>query len=369
MRLPKEYEALSLKPDYATVLQRFLAFWEREVIDRPLVQFSLPRPELAQQNNPGGQNARYQVAEDEDAVWLDRNRTNLSNQLFLGDSLPVVCPGFGPAVMPAMYGCPLHINQDGTCWNEPIDIGFDNLDGLVFDWDNTWLQRLHHLTTACLAAGAGHFITGTGNWFTGADCLAAILGSKQLAVALIQEPDWVRQALNRLRLNFECLFLEFQQELSSAGQPGTTWVPLLSNGRYYVITNDFSGMISAPLYQEIFLDEVIRECQFLDHSIYHLDGPEALRHLDTILEVQKLNGIHFVPSPGDASFSRWADTYKRIQNAGKCAIVNCELNEVQTIPHVLKSEGLLLRVSNVTSLEEAEELIKFMGDWPSSTKG
>ncbi len=110
----------------------------------------------------------------------------------------------------------------------------------------------------------------------------------------------------------------------------------------------------------------MRECQFLDHSIYHLDGPDAVRHLDAILEVEKLDGIHFIPSPMDAAFIRWADVYKRIQAAGKCLIVNCNLNEVDAISRTLKPEGLLLNVGNVTTIEEANDLLKLLRHWPSS---
>jgi hypothetical protein len=36
---------LSLKPDYERSKQRFEAFWEREILDRPVVQFTLYKPE------------------------------------------------------------------------------------------------------------------------------------------------------------------------------------------------------------------------------------------------------------------------------------------------------------------------------------
>ena len=35
---------LDFKPDYEATKQRIDAFWERELIDRPVVQFGLARP-------------------------------------------------------------------------------------------------------------------------------------------------------------------------------------------------------------------------------------------------------------------------------------------------------------------------------------
>jgi hypothetical protein len=354
-----------LKPDYELTKQRFNAFWRRELLDRPLVQFRLYKPINERCKLPGRKHSRNKASWESPELQAKWHLVDLSNQLFLGDSLPVVCPSLGPGAMPAFYSCPLHIYQDGTSWNEPIGASFDDIDWLNFDWESPWLNHLQNLTTACLDTGAGHFITGLSDWLTGADCLAAILGSQKLAVALIQEPVWVKKVFDRLWTDFQRLYLEYHIMLSEAGQPVTTWVPLISEGRYYIIANDFSAMISTNMYRELILEGVVRECQFLDHSIYHLDGPDAVRHLDAILEVEKLDGIHFIPSPIDAAFIRWAGVYKRIQAAGKCLIVNCNLNEVDAISHTLKPEGLLLNVGNVTSIEEANDLLKSMGQWSS----
>jgi hypothetical protein len=354
-----------LKPDYEITKKRFDAFWNRELLDRPLVQFRLYKPINETHKLPVRKCVRNKDLCEDVEFQAKGHLIDLSNQVFLGDSLPVVCPSSGLTGMQAFYRRQLHTGQDGKSWNETLVEDFNDLEWLTFDWESPWLNHLRKLTTACLHIGAGHFITGQSDWLVGADCLAAILGYQQFAAALIQEPDWVRQALDRLWVDFERLYLDFHTELSLAGQPGTTWVPLLSDGRYYVIANDFSAMISPNMYREFFLEGVIRECQFLDHSIYHLDGPDAARHLGAILEVGKLDGIHFIPSPGDAAFSKWADVYKRIQEAGKCLIVNCDVTEVEAISHMLKPEGLLLNVGNVTSIGEANDLLKLIEQWPS----
>ncbi len=355
-----------LKPDYETTKNRFDAFWNRDLFDRPLVQFRFYKPINERRKLTGGEHGRDTESWEDPELRAKWYLEDLSNQLFLGDSLPIVCPSPGPAGMPAFYNRHLNINQDGRCWNKPAIADFTDIEWLSFDWDSPWLNRLRILTAACLHTGAGRFITGLSNWLVGADCLASILGYQQFATALVQESDWVRKVLDRFWVDFERLYLEFHTKLAVAGQPGTTWVPLLSDGRYYVIANDFSAVISTRMYREFFLEGVMRECRFLDHSVYHLDGPDAVRHLDAILEVEKLDGIHFIPSPMDAAFMRWTDVYKRIQAAGKCLIVNCNLDEVDAISRTLKPEGLLLNVGNVSTIEEANDLLKLLRYWPTS---
>jgi hypothetical protein len=352
------------KPDYEITKKRFDGFWERELLDRPLVQFHLQKPIDECQAVPITGDAKKRDNFHDVVDQAERYLINLSNQLFLGDTLPVACPSLGPAAMAAFYGCKYHLSDDGTGWNDPMGNLVAGQTILDLDWENPWLNHLHKLTDALLEIGAGRFIIGMSDWFTGGDCLSAILGPMRLAAALIENPDWVRNSLDRMQLDFERLYLGFHNKLKQTGQPTTTWVPLLSEGKYYVVANDFSTMVSAGMYRDIFLSEIKLECAFLDHSVYHLDGPDALRHLDAILELEDLDGVHFVPSPGNASFARWADVYRRIQAAGKCLLVNCGLAEVEEMLRVLKPEGLLLNVQNVASVDEAQALIHYLEKWP-----
>jgi len=99
--------------------------------------------------------------------------------------------------------------------------------------------------------------------------------------------------------------LYLSEKLKAAGQPITSWTPLVSDGRYYIPSNDFSIMVSKAMYDDVFLPGIRRECQFLDHSIYHLDGPGALRHLDSLLAIPELDALQWVFGAGNEGFSRW----------------------------------------------------------------
>ncbi len=76
-----------------------------------------------------------------------------------------------------------------------------------------------------------------------------------------------------------------------------------------IISYKFSG--------DVFLPGIEAECQHLDASIYHLDGPNALQHLDSLLEVDELNAIQWVFGAVNGPASKWMDVYKKCQEAGK----------------------------------------------------
>ena len=82
------------------------------------------------------------------------------------------------------------------------------------------------------------------------------------------------------------------------------WVNLWFPGKGYPVQNDFTCLISASMYGEFFLEELVNEINYLDYSIYHLDGPDALKHLDMILEIPRLNAVQWVPGAGSLVFSR-----------------------------------------------------------------
>lgn len=97
-----------------------------------------------------------------------------------------------------------------------------------------------------------------------------------------------------------------------------SWMGCLgSEGRFYIPSNDFLCMISRAMFNEFFLDAIREECQFYDKSIYHLDGPMALKHLDALLSIPELNAIQWLPGTGNEGFTRWIEVYQRIQEAKK----------------------------------------------------
>ncbi len=187
-----------LKPDYAETKQRIEAFWEREIIDRPVVQFSLAkRPEEWVPLPPSG----HATSE---ARWLDAQYqtelavATLQNQEFLGDTLPVAWPNLGPEIFSAFYGCPIHFGDYGTSWSDPILEDWEHADELRLDWDSPYLRQLHVMTDLLLEAGEGLFITGMTDWHVGADCVAAFRDPQNLAMDMLLYPEEVRRLLARL---------------------------------------------------------------------------------------------------------------------------------------------------------------------------
>lgn len=123
-------------------------------------------------------------------------------------------------------------------------------------------------------------------------------------------------------------------------------------------SSDFSCLVSEADFEEFIIPELMEEINFLDASIYHLDGPGALRHLDRLLKIEKLKGIQWVYGAGQPTARYWIDILKKIQDTGKLIHISIEPSDLKPLCEALKPEGVYF-ICNCTSESEAKDMIKF----------
>jgi hypothetical protein len=152
--------------------------------------------------------------------------------------------------------------------------------------------------------------------------------------------------------------------IREAGMPATSWLPLVHDGTYYIPSNDFSCMISKKMFDEHFLPGIRQECKFYERSIYHLDGPDAIRHLDSLLDIPELDAIQWVFGTGNEGFARWRGLYQKIQAAKKGIWLSCTPSELTDVFESLKPEGVCFGdISGVRTPDEAEAVAKRIIKW------
>ena len=101
--------------------------------------------------------------------------------------------------------------------------------------------------------------------------------------------------------------------------------------KWYVTSCDFICMISQEMFARYILPELREEIDYLQgKTIFHLDGPGALKHLDALLEIENLAGIQWVYGAGQPSARHWLPVLQKIQKAGKR--INIGLHPEDTDP-------------------------------------
>ncbi len=356
------------KPDFEEVAKRFYAWWECEIIDRPLTTIEFPRTKGESDDEAflRAAKTRIPMAERIDperyalglVQWVSRN-------VYYGDALPIAYASVGPETIAAFYGCP--IEYEGiTVWSEPILPSLDaaDTDKIRFDENNFYFRRVLEMTDALLEVGRDKFITGYPNLGGAIDVIAALRDQANLCMDLLHRPDDVTAFADRLTGEILGIYDLYHDKLSAEGMPSAAWLYAVCKGKFHIPSCDFSCMISDEMFEEIVLPQIIREVRHMDRNIYHLDGPGALRYLDRLLEVPEIHAYQWVPTGyRPDSWPEWIDVYKRIQAAGRGFVVPIEAKDLEDFFEHLRPEGVWLEVRGVTDQDEADAVLKTVAKW------
>ena len=351
------------KPDYEMTHRRFEAFWNREIIDRPPVSIALPKLGPHKPRPERRYNSLRERWLDIDARVEDMD-AGLAETDFLYDSLPIAWPNLGPEIFSAWCGCGYEYGET-TTWSKPIiEEWEEDYDKARLDMNHPLFQTMIKFTQRLLEAGRGKFIVGMTDLHPGGDHLAALRDPQNLAMDMLDDVDWVKKALQRSYPEYYAAYGVFYQMIHSAGMPITSWTPIIHDGTFYIPSNDFSCMISKEMYDEVFLPGIAQECAFYERSIYHLDGPGALRHLDSLLEINDLDAVQWVFGAGNEGYHRWVGVYQKIQRAGKGIQMMCDISELDQIFETLRPEGVWFSsISGISDRETAEYAVKRIEKW------
>ena len=354
---------LLYKPDYDKTLARFEAFWEREIVDRPPVTLALPK-EGRFDPLPKREYASLEERWLDVDARIDDMEAGLERTDFLYDSLPIIWPHLGPEIFSAWCGCGYEYGET-TTWSKPVIEDWEtDYDKARLDMDHPLFRKMMEFTRKLIERGKGRYIAGLTDLHPGGDHLAALRDPQNLAMDMLEDIDWVKKALNRSVPEYFAAYGVFYQMIHEAGMPTTSWTPAIHDGTYYIPSNDFSCMISKEMYDEVFLPGIIQECRFYDRSIYHLDGPGALRHLDSLLEIPELDAVQWVCGAGNYGYHRWVGVYQRIQKAHKGIQMMCDISELDQIFETLRPEGVWFSsISGINDRETAEYAVNRIARW------
>jgi hypothetical protein len=231
-----------------------------------------------------------------------------------------------------------------------------------FDPENPGWQATKRVTEALVEAGAGRWMVSIATVVTPVDALSALRGPENLCLDLLEYREQA-EALRDYLIDvwFRC-YDELHAIIQQRMEGSTSWLPIWSPGKSYALQCDFSCMISPRMFREFVGPELQAQTEWLDHALYHLDGPGALQHLDALLEIPGIRAIQWVPGAGAPPPLEWLPLLRRIQQAGKGLHLSLAASEVETALRELSPRGLFL-ATHCASVEEAEALLKCVARW------
>ncbi len=350
--------------NWETVKKRYEAWWEGEIIDRAVIKVSSPRDGAREEDLFSKSSAKEKWWDPE--YMVEAQKAALRNTYFGGDAFAWFFPNLGTDLFSSYLGAELTYTEytpgkppfEYTSWAKHfVERWEDHV--FRFDPENAMWKRTVALVDHALSESNGEYMVGFPDIIGSIDCLAAIRGTENLCMDLLDEPEIIKQKLDEASTVFKQVYDRLHEILYRCQFCAPATLPVWHPGRYFVHINDFTCMISPEMYEKIILPDLQDELDFLDASIYHLDGTGALKHLDFLLENPKLKAIQWVPGEGREGAERWIPLYKRIQNAGKNIYLYCKPGEVETILNELSPGGLLLE-TRCDSEAEAKDLVRLV---------
>ncbi len=248
---------------------------------------------------------------------IDRIDYELSTYVYLGDAFPgfnMDC--FGPGVIAALLGGRLD-NSSGQVWFFPPDDRPITEIHFEYDPDNVWLKRIKDIYAAGMERWQGQVLMGMTDLGGNLDILSAFRPSERLLLDLYDHPDEVKRLTWEAHEMWHRFYDEFNAILQPFNPGYSDWSGIYSDRPNYMLQSDFSYMIGPRMFDEFAKPELEATCARLPYSLYHLDGVGQLAHLDSLLTIDDLDGVQWVPGDGKPDCAHWPDVYQKIHASGK----------------------------------------------------
>jgi hypothetical protein len=354
------------KSNWEQTKQRFINWWNHEGLLVGMwgapetgrsVHESVPAPVKPESLEERYCNASFRAEE---------NHYRLSRSIFPLDVLPTASTDIGPGSLATFLGSKPGFAEDTVWFHSCIENESEpeTLPPLRFDETNSWWKVSGAVIRACVELSRGKYIVGCPDLVENMDVLSSLRGAQTLCMDMVERPEWIEQKLEEIN---EVWFATYQriydliklEDGSSTFGAFYIWGP----GKVAKLQCDASAMFSPRMYNRLVVPTLTAQCEWLDHSLYHLDGTQAMIHLDALLQIEALDAIEWTPQAGieTGGHKRWHEMYRRILAAGKSVqVVNVELNEVQPLLDAIGPKGvyMLIQFKDEAEAEQVSKMVQ-----------
>ncbi|MBT3272984.1 MAG: hypothetical protein HN368_07510 [Spirochaetales bacterium] len=302
---------LAFRHDFEAVRERWKIFWNGEN-PAPLLHAIRPKSGSSTIAMPNS----YDCAFGELEPIINQVLGWASSHEFLGDTIPSFMITFAPDHFAALLGAEIiRREEEDTNWVEPCLTSLKDAE-IAFQREGRWWKRTMECIEKFRARCDGKLII-CGTHLQGSlDCLAAMYGTQSLLTDMAMEPDAVLRALAQIDEALAEVRIALAGALDVSTWGSLNRFGMYSSGVIDVPQCDLSCMISAEMFRTFESLSLDKEIAGTSASIYHLDGPDALQHLENICAIDRLDMIQWMPGEGYYE-NDWSELNSRIDSLGK----------------------------------------------------
>ena len=396
IQLPKPGEGYKVNMEAAK--EKFRNYWAHKNTGRPLMCIIARRPEVEQYSDgtpvEGGyldqicQGKYYNMPEElkwkdmEDKYQnpqriVDRYRYFCQTHAFLGESFPNLNIDFGPGSLASYLGSEIGFKEDTVWFNKCLD-GWDGVPKLTFDPENKWFKKHLQLAKDCQALAGDDFYVDMPDLMENIDVLASLRGAQDILFDLLDEPEMIGERIQEVTDIYYEYYDRFYDIIKDEeGGNAYTVFQIWGPGRTVKLQCDFSAMMSPEDFRKYIQPSLRTQSENVDHVLYHLDGPAAIKHMDALMEIDGIDALQWTSGDAgpDGTLPDWDVIYDKAIAAGKSIWVKVYSGEfedwirnVDRIVNKYGSHSLFLLFPEM-SMEQAAYLLDYADRNWSDVKG
>ena len=396
IQLPKPGEGYKVNMEAAK--EKFRNYWAHKNTGRPLMCVIARRPEVEQYSDgtpvEGGyldqicQGKYYNMPEelkwkDMDDKYqdpqriVDRYRYFCQTHAFLGESFPNLNIDFGPGSLASYLGSEIGFKEDTVWFNKCLD-SWDGVPKLTFDPENKWFKKHLQLAKDCQALAGDDFYVDMPDLMENIDVLASLRGAQDILFDLLDEPEMIGERIQEVTDIYYEYYDRFYDIIKDEeGGNAYTVFQIWGPGRTVKLQCDFSAMMSPEDFRKYIQPSLRTQSENVDHVLYHLDGPAAIKHMDALMEIDGIDALQWTSGDAgpDGTLPDWDVIYDKAIAAGKSIWVKVYSGEfedwirnVDRIVNKYGSHSLFLLFPEM-SMEQAAYLLDYADRNWSDVKG
>lgn len=315
-------------PNWKSTQNKFNAWWHNSISGAPLLWISAVRDTPSEALEP------EKTFTDPSQCYLDveelslRYRNYMRTHEFYAQGFPNMDLNVGAGSLALYLGCKPHFAWD-TVWFEPmIAEGWEGVPLASFDANAPWLQRHLEMIRRAVELSEGKYQVNIPDIVENLDILSALRGPQNMCFDLIDEPDAVKAQLDALDdIYFKYYDLFYDLTKMDDGSSTYTAFQIWGPGKTAKVQCDFAALISPDQFRHFVQPSLKAQTARLQQAVYHLDGPDEIRHLDALTEISTLNAIQWTHGAGhpDGLDPKWHEPiYDKVQKAGKSLLLFVE---------------------------------------------
>ena len=155
------------------------------------------------------------------------------------------------------------------------------------------------------------------------DVLASLRGAQNTIFDMVDEPDEVEERISQVQSLYYRYYDSFfdicaRTEDGKAASAYTVF-QIWGYGKTAKLQCDFSAMMSPKQFRQFVQPALDMQTAGMDNVLYHLDGPDAIKHLPALMEIKGIDALQWTAGSynPDGTHEQWFEIYDAARRAGK----------------------------------------------------